>query len=369
MPKRSMIPLALAVLIAFATAPCALAVPQAIAPTAAPAAAPALARIVILATGGTIAGAQPKEGGPAYKSGTLSVEALVKATPGLDALAVITSEQIASIASQDMSDFVWFKLARRAKQLLASQNVDGIVVTHGTDTLEETAYFLDLVLRSEKPVVLVGAMRPATSLSADGPLNLYNAVAVAADVTARGRGVLVVLNDEVHAARDVQKTNSTSLQTFVSVNRGKLGEVYYGKVRYFSVRTDRHTTTSEFSLDGLEALPRVDIVYAHEGVDGTMVRAAVAAGAKGIVLAGVGDGNAAKDMIDALAEAARKGIVVVRSTRVGSGIVRRNIELDDDALGFAVALELNPQKARVLLRMALTKTGDIREIQRIFEQY
>jgi len=217
--------------------------------------------------------------------------------------------------------------------------------------------------------VLVGAMRPATSLSADGPLNLYNAVAVAADVAARGRGVFVLLNDEVHAARDVQKTNSTSLQTFVSVNRGKLGEVYYGKVRYFNVRTDRHTTTSEFSLDGLEALPRVDIVYAHEGVDGTMVRAAVAAGAKGIVLAGVGDGNAAKDMIDALAEAARKGIVVVRSTRVGSGIVRRNIELDDDALGFAVALELNPQKARVLLRMALTKTGDIREIQRIFEQY
>ena len=369
MSKRSAISLALAVLIAIATAPCGLAVPQAAAPTTVPAAVPALARIVILATGGTIAGAQPKEGGPAYKSGTLSVEALVKATPGLDALAVITSEQIASIASQDMNDFVWFKLARRTNQLLASPNVDGIVVTHGTDTLEETGYFLDLVLKSGKPVVLVGSMRPATSLSADGPLNLYNAAAVAADAAARGRGVLVVLNDEVHAARDVQKTNSTAVQTFLSPNRGKLGQVYYGKVRYFNVRATRHTITSEFSLDGLEALPRVDIVYAYEGVDGTMVRAAVAAGAKGIVLAGVGDGNAAKDMIDALAEATRKGIVVVRSTRVGSGIVRPNIELDDDALGFAVALELNPQKARVLLRMALTKTGDIREIQRIFEQY
>lgn len=369
MSRHSMISLALAVLIAIATAPFGLATLQAVAPTAVPAAAPARARIVILATGGTIAGAQPKEDEPGYRSGSLSVEALVKAAPGLDTLATITREQIASIGSQDMSDFVWFKLARRANQLLASPDVDGIVVTHGTDTLEETGYFLDLVLKSEKLVVLVGSMRPATSLSADGPLNLYNAVAVAADRTARGRGVLVVVNDEVYAARDVQKTNTTAVQTFVSVNRGRLGEAYYGKVRFFNVRTTRHTTKSEFSLDGLDALPRVDIVYATEGADGTMVRAAVAAGAKGIVLAGVGDGNASKDMIDAFAAAAKTGIVVVRSTRVGSGLVRRNIEVDDDALGFVAALELNPQKARVLLRMALTKTSDIREIQRVFEQY
>jgi L-asparaginase len=369
MSERSLISLALAVLIAVATAPSGIAVPQVTAPTAAPAAALALARIVILATGGTIAGAQPKEGEPAYRSASLPIESLVKAAPGLDTLATITGEQIASIGSQDMNDFVWFKLARRAGQLLASPDVDGIVVTHGTDTLEETGYFLDLVLKSEKPVVLVGSMRPASSLSADGPLNLYNAVAVAADRATRGRGVLVVLNDEVHAARDVQKTNTTAVQTFLSPNRGKLAEAYYGKVRYFNVRTTRHTTNSEFSLDGLDALPRVDIVYAHEGVDRTMVRAAVAAGAKGIVLAGVGDGNASKDMIDALVEATKRGVVVVRSTRVGSGIVRRDIELDDDALGFVAALELNPQKARVLLRMALTKTSNIREIQRIFEQY
>ncbi len=365
MSKRPPVALIVPTLLVLLAAPVAMAAPQA----AAPVAAPALARVVILATGGPIAGAQPKEGEPGYKSGSLSIASLVAAAPGLDKLATIKGEQIASIGSQDMNDFVWFKLARRANELLATPDVDGIVVTHGTDTAEETGYFLDLVLKSDKPVVLVGSMRPATSLSADGPLNLYNAVAVAADKTSRGRGALIVLNDEIHAARDVQKTNSTSLQTFVSVNRGKLGEVYYGKVVWYNSRTPLHTTNSQFSLDGLGEMPRVDIVYSTENADGVLVRAAVAAGTKGIVLAGVGDGNATKDVIDALAAAAKQGVVVVRSTRTGSGIVRRNIELNDDALGFVAALELNPQKARVLLRMALTKTHDVKEIQRYFEQY
>jgi len=328
-----------------------------------------LPRVVILATGGTIAGAQPKEGDPGYKAGAVSVESLIQAAPGVDKLARLEGEQIASIGSQDMNDAVWFKLARRANELLAKADIAGIVVTHGTDTLEETGFFLDLVLKSDKPVVLVGSMRPATSTSPDGPLNLYNAVAVAADPAARGLGVLVVVNDDLHAARDIQKTNTTDVQTFTSPNRGQLGEAYYGKTRYFNKPTNRHTTASEFSLDGLSALPRVDIVYAHENADGALVRAAVAAGAKGIVLAGVGDGNATKDMIDALGEAAKKGTVVVRSTRVGSGIVRRNIELNDDALGFVSAMELNPQKARILLRMALTKTKDVNQIQGYFGAY
>jgi L-asparaginase len=181
--------------------------------------------------------------------------------------------------------------------------------------------------------------------------------------------VLAVTNDDLHSARDLQKFNTTDLQTFIAPNRGQLGEAYYGKVRYFNAPNYRHTTKSEFSLDGVETLPRVDIVYAHEGVDGAMVQAAVAAGAKGIVLAGVGDGNATKDMIGALGEAAKKGVVVVRSSRVGSGIVRRNIELNDDSLGFVTAMELNPQKARILLRMALTKSSDAKTIQRFFEEY
>jgi len=328
-----------------------------------------LPRVVIVATGGTIAGAQPKEGDPGYKSGSLSVESLIQAAPGVDKLARLEGEQVASIGSQDMNDAVWFKLARRVNELLAKPDIAGIVVTHGTDTLEETGFFLDLVIKSDKPVVLVGSMRPATSTSADGPLNLYNAVAVAADPAARGLGVLVVVNDDLHAARDIQKTNTTDVQTFTSPNRGQLGEAYYGKARYFNRPTNRHTTKSEFSLDGLDVMPRVDIVYAHENADGALVRAAVAAGAKGIVLAGVGDGNATKEMIDALADVAKKGIVVVRSTRVGSGLVRRNIELNDDALGFVAAMELNPQKARVLLRMGLTKTKDVGQIQRYFGEY
>jgi L-asparaginase len=328
-----------------------------------------LPRVVILATGGTIAGAQPKEGDPGYKAGSLSVESLIQAAPGVDKLARLDGEQIASIGSQDMNDAVWFKLARRANELLAKPDIAGIVVTHGTDTLEETGFFLDLVVKSDKPVVLVGSMRPATSTSPDGPLNLYNAVAVAADPEARGLGVLVVVNDDLHSARDIQKTNTTDVQTFTSPNRGQLGEAYYGKTRYFNKPTNRHTTKSEFSLDGLTTLSRVDIVYAHENADGALVRAAAAAGAAGIVLAGVGDGNATQAMIDALAEAAKKGIVVVRSTRVGSGIVRRNIELNDDTLGFVAAMELNPQKARILLRLGLTKTKDVNQIQRYFNEY
>jgi L-asparaginase len=328
-----------------------------------------LPHIVILATGGTIAGAQPAEGDPGYKSGSLSVESLIAAAPGMDKIARITGEQLASIGSQDMNDEVWLKLAKRANQLLATPDVDGIVVTHGTDTLEETAYFLNLVVTSDKPVVMVGSMRPATSTSPDGPLNLYNAVAVAADSTTRGLGVTVVSNDDLFAAREIQKTNTTDLQTFISPNRGQIGEAYYGKVWLFNRPINRHTSTSEFSLDGVDALPRVDIIYAHENGDGVLVNAAVAAGAKGIVIAGVGDGNTTAPMLDAMAAAAKKGVVVVRSSRVGSGIVRRNIEVDDDKLGFVASLELNPQKARVLLRLALLETRDPTEIQRMFAEY
>ncbi|MFI5182344.1 MAG: type II asparaginase [Thermoanaerobaculia bacterium] len=357
-------------LLALVASPALLADPSAAAQTSTTAGSAGLPHIVILATGGTIAGVQPKEGEAGYKAGSLSVDALIKGAPGIEKLARLDGEPVASIGSQDMNDIVWAKLARRANELLARPDVDGIVVTHGTDTMEETGFFLGLVLRSDKPVVLVGSMRPATSQSADGPLNLYNAVAVAADPESKGRGVLVVVNDEIHTGRDVHKTHTTAVQTFVSVTRGTVGKVYYGKVRFGYVPTYRHTVRSEFATDPRSlAPPRVDIVYAHEGVDGTLVKAAVAAGAKGIVLAGVGDGNATSGMIDALAEAAKSGIVVVRASHVGFGMVRRNVELDDDALGFVAAMDLNPQKARVLLRVALTQSTDIARIQRAFEEY
>jgi L-asparaginase len=362
MSKRLVVPSALVALVLFlAPAPAA---PQAAAAQA------ALPHVVILATGGTIAGVQPKEGEPGYKAGSLSIDSLIKGAPGIEKLARLEGEQIASIGSQDMNDVVWGKLVRRANEVLAKPDVDGVVVTHGTDTMEETAFFLNLLLKSEKPVVLVGSMRPATSQSADGPLNLYNAVAVAGDPESRGRGVLVVANDEVHTGRDVHKTHTTSVQTFVSTTRGTIGKVYYGKVRFGYMPSNRHTTKSEFSVPATPiSVPRVDIVYAHEGADGTMVKAALAAGAKGIVLAGVGDGNGTTDLINALAEAARSGVVVVRSSHVGFGMVRRNLEVDDDKLGFVAAMDMNPQKARAMLRVALTKTSDPKQIQRYYEEY
>lgn len=337
------------------------------APKAAPAA--AKPRVTILATGGTIAGAQPKPGEAGYKAGSFSVDSLIKAVPGLENLATVNGEQIASIGSQDMNDAVWIKLARRVNELQAKADVDGIVVTHGTDTMEETGYFLNLVTKGDKPVVLVGSMRPATAVSADGPMNLYNAVAVAGDKAARGRGVLVVLNDDIHYARDTTKTNTTSLQTFVSPNRGPAGIVLFGKAGFYSPPAWKHTSGSAFAGSVPDAMPTVLVVYASANVGKEQVEAAVAAGAKGIVLAGVGDGNATATMIDALSAAAKKGVVVVRSSRVGSGTVARNVELDDDKLGFVAAMELNPPKARVLLQQALTKTRDVAAIQKYFAEY
>ncbi|HEX8908800.1 MAG TPA: type II asparaginase [Anaeromyxobacteraceae bacterium] len=329
---------------------------------------PAKPAVVILATGGTIAGAQPKPGEAGYKAGAYNVDALIHAVPGLKDVATVSGEQIASIGSQDMNDSVWLKLARRVNEVQARPEVTGIVITHGTDTMEETGFFLDLVTKGEKPVVLVGSMRPATALSADGPMNLFNATSVAVHPEAKGRGVLLVLNDDIHCARDATKTNTTSVQTFVSPNRGRAGIVSFGKPLFFR-RTCRRTTQSAFAGNTPDTLPIVQIVYAYANVGKEQVDAALASGAKGIVLAGVGDGNATAAMVDALAAAAKKGVVVVRSSRVGSGVVARNVELDDDKLGFVAALELNPQKARVLLQQALTKTKDVRAIQAMFEEY
>ena len=336
---------------------------------AARALAPAKPNVTILATGGTIAGAQPKAGEAGYKSGSFSVDALIQAVPGMEKIATVTGEQIANIGSQDMNDAVWIKLARRVNELQKDPGVDGIVITHGTDTQEETGYFLDLVVKGDKPVVLVGSMRPATAISADGPMNLYNGTAVSIDPAARGRGVLIVMNDDIHYAREATKTNTTSLQTFTSPNRGRAGIVLFGKASFYSPPVPKHTSGSAFAGIVPDTLPKVFIVYAHANVGPEFVDAALAAGAKGIVLAGVGDGNGTDPLIQALAAAAKKGVVVVRSSRVGTGTVARNVELDDDKLGFVAAMELNPSKARVLLQQALTKTKDVAQIQKYFDEY
>ena len=328
-----------------------------------------LPTIVVLATGGTIAGAAASDVQAGYTSGQLGVDQLLAAVPQAKKVANMRGEQISNIGSQDMNDEVWLKLARRVNELAAMPDVAGIVITHGTDTIEETAYFLNLVVKSRKPVVLTAAMRPATALTADGPLNFYNAIAVAANKDAAGRGVLVVINDWIHGASSLTKVSTTAVQTFMSPVRGIIGTVAYGTTEFYRGPVGRHTTDSEFSLDGVTTLPRVDIIMAYENMDGALIDAAAAAGAKGIVVAGVGNGNLTAPAVKALAAQAKKGVVAVRSSRVATGLVGRNVELDDNALGFVASMGLNPQKSRVLLRLALIKTTDVKLIQRYFEQY
>ncbi len=323
----------------------------------------------ILATGGTIAGAQSNQQSYGYKSGSFKVEDLIAAVPNLGDVAVLSGEQVANIGSQDMNDAVWLKLAKRANELLATREVDGIVITHGTDTMEETAFFLNLTVASDKPVVLVGSMRPATAISADGPGNLHEAVTVAASPGARGRGVLVVLNDEIHAARNVTKTDTTSVETFKSLNRGPAGLVHTAQIAWFNPSDRKHTTRSEFAGKLPAELPRVDIIYAHANMSPALIDASVKGGAKGLVIAGVGDGNMTKPAIDALARAAKAGVVVVRSTRLAAGLVLRNNEVNDDQMGFVASGEFTAPKARVLLQLALTKTRDPKQIQRKYDEY
>ena len=285
-------------------------------------------------------------------------------------LAQLSGEQVANIGSQDMNDEVWLKLAHRVNEVLKSDDVDGVVITHGTDTMEETAYFLDLVAKSDKPVVLVGSMRPATAVSADGPGNLYNAVAVAASPRARGRGVLVVMNDQIHAARDVEKMNTTNVDTFASPTRGPQGLVHTGKIDWFEPSNKPHTTKTEFTVANVDKLPRVDILYAHANMPTDLIETSVRDGAKGIVIAGVGDGNMTKEAVQALEKAAKENnVVVVRSTRLPTGVVLRNNEIDDDKKGFVASGELNPAKSRVLVQLALTKTSDPKKVQTMFNTY
>ena len=325
-----------------------------------------LPKIVVLATGGTIAGAAASDVQAGYTSGQVGVDQLLAAVPQAKKLAVMRGEQISNIGSQDMNDEVWLKLARRINELTAMKDVDGVVITHGTDTIEETAYFLNLVVKSKKPVVLTASMRPSTALSADGPLNFFNAVAVAANKDAAGRGVLVVVNDWIHGASSLTKASTTAVQTFLSPLRGLIGTVAYGEAEFYRGPVGRNTVDSEFSLDGVTSLPRVDIIMAYENMDGKIIDAAVAAGAKGIVIAGVGNGNMTKSALDALAAQAKKGIICVRSTRVATGLVGRNVEVDDDKLSLIASAGLNPQKSRVLLRLALLKARSLADIQRLF---
>lgn len=326
--------------------------------------------IYLLATGGTIAGrANSPLQTAGYRAGELSVADLLTSVPGLSNIADIKGEQICNVASPYITVDIWLGLARRINELLAAPEVTGVVVTHGTDSLEETAYFLNLVVKSSKPVVVVGSMRPATSLSPDGPLNLVDAVHVAAAPEAKGQGVLVVMNDEIYAARDVSKTHVSQLHTFRSHDLGALGSVSSGVVTFYRKALRHHTFATEFKVDHLPTLPRVDIIYAHLGADETFIEAAINAGARGIVFAGMGQGGGTEKQNAALQRAQIQGVVAVRSSRTGSG---RILPPTDERLAQGAAItadNLNPQKARILLMLALTQTTALSTIQRMFTTY
>ena len=325
--------------------------------------------IVILATGGTIAGAAATGTQAGYTSGAVTIDAMVAGVPGITDLANIKGEQISNVGSQDISFDIMLALAKRINQLLATPQVDGVVVTHGTDTMEETAFSLNLVVKSDKPVVMVGSMRPSTAVSADGPLNLYNAVGVAIDPNAKGRGVLVVMNDWIHGAHSLTKTSTTAVQTFMSPVRGVVGVSTYGKNDFYNNPQWKHTVGSEFDITNVTKLPRVDIIFACADMSPDLIEAAAQHGAKGIVLAGVGNGNVNKASLDAAAGVAKLGVVIVRSSRVATGTVGRNVEVNDDELGFVASDELNPQKSRILLMLALLTPRTTMEIQKLFQTY
>ena len=327
----------------------------------------ALPNIEVLATGGTIAGAGQSATGTAYTSAKVSVNHLVAAVPALANIANITPKQVVQIGSQDMTDDVWLKLVKTINQ--DCKKYDGFVVTHGTDTMEETSYFVHLAAKCNKPIVFVGAMLPSTGLSADGPKNLYNAVVVASDKGAQGKGVLVAMDDKVIGARDVIKHNTTMVETFQGANFGTMGAIFNSKVHWANTPVQKHTVDTEFDVSKLESLPKVGIVYNYSNVPAEPVKALVAAGYEGLVNAGLGNGNIHKNVLPVLAQAAKDGVAVVRASRVVTGSTTKHAEVDDSKYGFIAAQFLNPQKARVLLQLALTVTKDPAQIQAFFDEY
>lgn len=324
--------------------------------------------IFVLATGGTIAGKAASEAATTgYQAGAIGVEELIQAVPELSEVADIEGETIAAIDSKDITEEIQLHLVHRVQQLADNPRVDGIVITHGTDTMEETAYLLSLLVKTEKPIVLTGAMRPATALSADGPLNLLDAVRVAASTEAWTMGVLLVLNNQIDGAHDATKTQTTAVQTFQSPNGGSLGVVNDGQVEFY--RRPMHCKTlPNIKAEEVVALPDVRILYSYAGDDGALVDAAVACGAQGIVYAGMGNGSVPAPVEAKLKAAVKKGIAVVRSTRSFAGSVVA-AELSYAKAGFIEGGSLSPQKARILLQLALLKGLQPAKIQQWFQQY
>src|SRR5688572_14565469 len=334
---------------------------------------PTLPLIWLLSTGGTIAGKGSSSTDlTQYQGSTLLGSELVAAVPEIAQHAQVKCEQVVNVASPDMTPAVWKTLAGRINAIFAEDaSVAGIVITHGTSTLEETAYFLNLTVRHDRPVVLVGSQRPATAISADGPLNLLNALRVAAAPEAQGKGALVVMNDEINGARDVTKSNTYRVETFRSGELGFLGYVDEDKVSFYKASTKRHTAQSEFDVTRVSEFPRVEIVYFYAQASLTPLRALVDEGVDGIIFASPGAGSlseAERSAVEAIVSSpSAKKPIMMRSTRTGNGRVTGRDKFD--VLGLIPTDNLSPQKARILLMLALTQTRDPKEIARIFSEY
>jgi L-asparaginase len=316
--------------------------------------------VTIYATGGTIAGAaKSSTDTTTYKAGSIGVQALIDAVPELTQVATISGEQVANVPSNDITTTLLVKLSQTINRQLAQPGTHGVVVTHGTDTLEETAFFLDLTTSgSGKPVVIVGAMRPATAVSADGPFNLLQAVSLAASKSAENRGAMVVLNDRIGSAFYNTKTNTTAVDTFRSVEQGYLG-MFIGTEPNFYYSPALPTGKLAFDLTGVQSLPKVSIVYMHEDQDNEQLDAAIRAGAKGVVIVGNGNGSVPTVVKARIDELTRQGYPVVRASRTGSGFSTKKIE----GIG---AGTLNAQKARILLMLGLSKGADISVLRTYF---
>ena len=330
-----------------------------------------LPKVAFIGTGGTIAsmGPTPLELQDYGRTGIiLQADELAARYPELREVAEVMPVRYRAVPSPNIYFPEWKDLVLLCDRLAAEHpDLAGIVIGHGTASLEETAYFLGLTLKTELPVVLVGSQRPASALSTDAGLNLVNAVRTAASEQARGMGVLVLLNDEIHAAREVTKTSTLRLQTFRSPDFGALGHADGDAIAFYRRPLRASAPHTEFDIRTLDALPRVDIAYSYAGADDAAVRAFVQAGARGIISAGFAPGFAGPGQFPALEMAAATGVVVMQCTRAGSGRTFKGKRLRE--AGFLITDNLNPQKARLLLALALTRTSDPAEIERIFLTY
>ena len=337
----------------------------------------ALPKVRLVATGGTISN---------RNGGRLTAEELVASMPGLDRYVRPEAEQFSNTSSGALTLKQWLDLSRRINTVFKEEpDLSGVVVTSGTDTLEETAYFLDLTVRSEKPVVVVGSMRNPSTLGYEGAANLLEGFRVAASSEAKGKGVLVVLNDEINAAREVTKTDALRLSTFQSRPYGVLGVVDSDRVVFYRSGVKRNTAKSEFDISSVTKLPRVDVIMTYQDADGDLIKSAVDGGAKGIVLATAGAGATSGTQPDGVSYALKKGVIVVTTTRTGSGRIapsqgrggrgggpptdNPNAPTGEELRRRIAGEDLAPVKARVLLMLALTKTSDPSEIQRMFSEY